>query len=334
MPFSGGIAPLCRLTRVLPMHRALLCSLVLCGLSFKDIARAQSTSADVRRSKPPLDRPLTRSQFAQLRPRDEFQECSTCPRMVVVPSGSFMMGSNNSSQDERPVHKVTIRRAFAAGKFEVTVAEYEACTTDRACNQPQWRRRGSYYNIKTGSDNYYKKLGTALTDPRHPIVGISWHDAKQFTAWVNTKVVGTPYRLLTEAEWEYLARAGTGEQIYWWGNRFNPNYANAAGTSKRDQWEFTSPVGMFPGNPFGLHDLHGNVWEWVDECHTDSYAGAPNDGSAHPTEVCGRRILRGGSWYFVPRLLRSADRFRLPAVSRLSDIGFRIARMLTPSTPR
>ena len=146
-------------------------------------------------------------------------------------------------------------------------------------------------------------------------------------------MTGTPYRLPTEAEWEYLARAGTGRQTYWWGNRFSPAYANAAGKRWWDRWAYTAPVGAFPANPFGLHDLHGNVWEWVEDCPSASYASAPTDGSADTVGDCGRRVLRGGSWYFVPRLLRSADRFSLPFVNRLSDIGFRVARTLVQSEP-
>ncbi|MGI9478286.1 MAG: formylglycine-generating enzyme family protein, partial [Hyphomicrobiaceae bacterium] len=266
--------------------------------------------------------------FAVLKPGDEFQECPVCPRMVVVRTGSFMMGSSDGNQDERPVRKVTIKRAFAAGKFEVTVAEYEACVKNGACDEPQWRQRSSYYNIKTGSNDHYKRMRSALTDPRHPIVGVSWINARQLVDWVNEKVGGASYRLLAEAEWEYLARAGKGQRNYGWGDRFKPDYANSAVKSARDRWAFTSPVGSFPRNPYGLHDLHGNVWEWVQDCYTPSYMGAPSNGTARQTEECNRRVVRGGSWYYVPRLLRSADRYELSLVKRRNDIGFRVGRTL------
>ncbi len=308
--------------------RALLWVGLLCGIVSSTVALSQALASDAPPSKARLERPLTSKQAAALQPGETFRECAACPRMIVAPPGRFMMGSNKSSQDERPIHQVTIAQAFAAGVYEVTVAEYMACVTERACRAPQWRQRGSYYNIETGSDDHYKKLGAALTDPRHPIVGVSWRDAQQFLGWLNDKVSGTPYRLLTEAEWEYIARAGTGRQTYWWGNRFSPSYANAAGTRWWDRWAFTSPVGAFPANPFGFHDLHGNVWEWVEDCPSSSYVDAPTDGTADLTQDCGRRVLRGGSWYFVPRLLRSADRFSLPFVNRLSDIGLRVARTL------
>ncbi|MFY0611364.1 MAG: formylglycine-generating enzyme family protein [Hyphomicrobiaceae bacterium] len=242
-----------------------------------------------------------------------------------------MMGSRNGNQDETPIHKVTIGRAFAAGKFEITVAEYEACVMTGACNAPQWRRRGSYYNIETGSNDHYKRLGAALTHARHPIVGISWINAKQFIDWLNKKAGSTSYRLLAEAEWEYLARAGKGQRQYWWGDRFNPRYANSGVKSARDQWAFTSPVGSFLISPFGLYDLHGNVWEWVEDCYTSSYMGAPSNGTARRVKECNRRVVRGGAWYYVPRLLRSADRYGLSPVKRRNDTGFRAGRTLGTS---
>ena len=199
-----------------------------------------AAASDALPAKARQERPLTLERIATLQPGQTFRECPTCPTMIVAPPGRFMMGSNKSSPDERPVHQVTIANAFAAGVYEVTVGEYTACVTERACRPPQWRQRGSFYHIETGSDDHYKKLGPALTAPRHPIVGVSWRDAQQFIAWLNDKVAGTPYRLLTEAEWEYLARAGTGRQTYWWGNRFSRAHANAAGTRWWDRGAFTA----------------------------------------------------------------------------------------------
>lgn len=307
----------------------LLLVAVLGSLVRADLIWPQSASAAAPRCQPQVERKLTPDQAAKLKPGDEFQECSICPRMVAVPTGTFMMGSSNGNRDERPVHKVTIRHAFAAGKFEITVAEYGACVRDGACDEPQWRQRGSYYNIKTGSNDHYKRLRSALTDPRYPVVGVSWINTKQFVDWVNRKVGGTSYRLLTEAEWEYLARAGQGQRDYWWGDRFEPDYANSAIKSARDQWAFTAPVGSFPMNSHGLHDLHGNVWEWVEDCYAPSYVGAPRNGAAKQVDECNRHVVRGGSWYYVPRLLRSADRYGLSLVKRRNDVGFRVGRTLS-----
>ncbi len=249
-------------------------------------------------------------------PGTVFRDCSGtwCPEMVVVPAGSFTMGSPPTEpgryDNDGPQHPVNFAKAFAVGKVEVTFAEWDACVNDGDCMAAKdegWGRE------------------------RQPVINVSWEDAQAYVAWLKRKT-GQPYRLLSEAEWEYVARAKT-IAPYWWGATASHGYANY-GKDKccgglavgKDQWETTAPVGRFPANGFGLHDLHGNVWEWVEDCWHATYAGAPDNGSAWTTEECKYRVVRGGSWYFNPRNLRSALRVNLiPGLSN-NDIGFRVAR--------
>ena len=162
---------------------------------------------------------------------------------------------------------------------------------------------------------------------------VSWEDAQAYVSWVSSQT-GEEYRLLSEAEWEYVARAGS-ETAYSWGNDIGTNRTNCftpegPDDTCGDQWETTAPTGSFPANAFGVHDMHGNVLEWVEDCWDGSYAGAPSDGSAWRSGDCSVRVLRGGSWYEFPRYLRSADRSRFPTGGRISLNGFRVARTLTP----
>jgi formylglycine-generating enzyme required for sulfatase activity len=254
------------------------------------------------------------------RPGETFRDCDVCPEMVVVPAGEFMMGSDNGESDERPVHKVTIHAPFAVGKFEVTFEEWEACVAARGCG-----------TNRSPSDQGWGK-------GRRPVINVSWNDAKDYVGWLSRKT-GKSYRLLTEAEWEYAARGGKGNLRYWWGADASHEYANYGSdaccsgvTQGRDQWVNTAPVGQFPANPFALHDMHGNVWEWVEDCYSGSYSGTPADGSAY-TGPCGRRVFRGGSWLSLPRSVRSAVRswdWVTSGGGRLNDTGFRVARSLAP----
>ena len=160
------------------------------------------------------------------------------------------------------------------------------------------------------------------------MINVSWEDAQGYVRWLSRKT-GEEYRLLSESEWEYVARAGTRTR-YWWGDEIGRNRANCDGCGSRWEDRQTAPVGSFSANGFGLHDVHGNVWEWVEDCWNESYAGAPRDGSAWESGECGRRVLRGGSWYNNLRYLRSAFRGRNSAGNRYMFIGFRVARTLTP----
>ena len=240
------------------------------------------------------------------------------PEMVRVPGGTFKMGcvsGKGCPSNEKPVHRVTIK-PFEVGKYEVTFAQWDACVADGGCgrkpNDQGWGRG------------------------RRPVINVSWDDiTKQYLPWLKRKT-GKAYRLLTEAEWEYAARARS-EKKYSWGNTASHEQANygkdecCGGLVKgRDKWENTAPVGKFPANDFGLYDMHGNVWEWVQDCYKDSYKGAPKDGSkVLDTSSC-LRVARGGSWVVRPQDLRSAFRSRLQPVLRNYVIGFRLARTLNP----
>ncbi len=269
----------------------------------------------------PSPTPKAAPPSQQRRPGDVFRDCPTCPEMVVVPAGSFMMGSpaNESGRDadEGPQRKVTIARPFAVGKFEVTFTEWDACVADRGCTH------------KPGDESWGRG--------KRPVINVSWDDAKQFVAWLSRKT-GQSYRLLTEAEWEYAARAGTTTR-YTWGNDIDCSKASYDGGEKSacffnpgGKFRGTATVGSFSQNPWGLHDMHGNVWEWVEDCYVNNYNGAPVDGSARPpTGNCVSRVLRGGSWLGDPQYLRAATRDRFQPDVRSGYIGFRLARTLLPS---
>ncbi len=245
---------------------------------------------------------------------DVFMDCDTCPEMVVIPAGQFMMGSNVYG-DEKPMHRVTIRQHFAVGKYEVTFREWDACTADGGCKG-------------------YRPEDRGWGRGRRPVIYVSWNDAKAYVAWLSRKS-GKPYRLPSEAEWEYAARAGTTTPFHF-GSTISPDQANyngrrTYGSGRKGVYrETTVPVGSFPSNAFGLHDVHGNVWEWVEDCYNGSYAGAPSDGAAWTVGDCSQRVLRGGSWLNAPRLVRSANRNRVGTGGRLILDGFRVARTLTP----
>jgi formylglycine-generating enzyme required for sulfatase activity len=236
-----------------------------------------------------------------------FRECAICPEMVVVPEGNFMMGSNESER-EKPPHRVTLRQPFAVGKFEVTFDEWGACVAHGGCTQkPDDRSWGR---------------------GRLPVMNVSWEDAKQYVAWI-AKLTGKPYRLLTEAEWEHAARAGT-TTTYSWGNDIGKGNANCVGCGSQWDNKQTAPVGSFKPNGFGLYDMHGNVWEWCEDAWHDNYKGAPMDGSAWVQADDSRRVVRGGSWGSGPQSLRAANRSRDAADDRGNSIGFRLARTLNP----
>ena len=226
--------------------------------------------------------------------------------MVPIPGGSFRMGdlSGDGYDGESPVHIVRIA-PFEMGKYEVTFSQWDACVADGGCSHVPddggWGRGN------------------------RPVINVSWDDVQGFIAWLNTRT-GGGYRLPTESEWEYAARAGSTTE-YSWGNRIGNNRANCDDNCG-DRWENTAPVGAFASNAWGLHDMHGNVWEWVEDCSNDSYVGAPSDGSAWRSGNCRQRVLRGGSWSLSldSSGLRSAFRFWYTRSSRLLNLGFRLAR--------
>ena len=252
------------------------------------------------------------------RPGQTFRDCPACPAMVVVPAGKFLMGSIRGGKNERPKHKVTIPKAFAVGKYEVTFDEWDACVADGACR----------YQPKD------EGWGRGL----HPVIHVSWNQiTNQFLPWLSKRANRT-YRLLTEAEWEYAARAGS-RQKYPWGqikslvaSRAYANYGidDCCGgiAQGADKWINSAPVGQLLSNKFGLHDMIGNVYEWVQDCYVDRYTSAPADGRAVTTGGCARHSVRGGSWISGRDNIRTAARgFDAPGNASVF-VGFRVARDL------
>ena len=243
---------------------------------------------------------------------DTFKDCDPCPEMVIVPPGIFRMGDLHGVGyfSEMPIRAIHIGHAFAVGKFEVTFDEWAACVSDDGCNgyRPD-------------------DLGWGRGD--RPVVHVSWHDAKTYVRWLSRKT-GKTYRLLSEAEWEYAARAGT-RTMFSWGDWVGSGYANCAGCGSAWDDELTAPVGSFAPNGFGLYDMHGNVYEWVEDCWHSGYEGAPSDGSAWTSGgLCQVRILRGGSYNDTPILVRSANRDGNLANDRYNLFsGIRVARALS-----
>ena len=252
----------------------------------------------------------------------QFRDCPECPEMVVVPEGSFLMGSTSGDGDERPVHEVTIGYRLAVGVYEVTLGEFArfVSATGRSMGDSCLTFEGDEWEERSG--RHWRSPGFSQTDA-HPVVCVSWDDAKAYVQWLSGET-GEAYRLLSEAEWEYVARAGT-TGPYHFGSGLSPSPANI-GMNR----EGTAPVGSYPANAFELHDVHGNANEWVEDCWNGSYDGAPHDGSAWTSGGCGQRVLRGGSWNSIPRYLRSASRYRYSTGYRFNSSGFRVARTLTP----
>ena len=255
---------------------------------------------------------LTTERERALKQKDIFKECTDCPEMIVVPAGSFMMGSPETEkgrdENESPQHGVTIAKPFAVARFELTFDEWDACAAQGEC------------------DPHITDSGWGRG--RRPVINVSWDDAQRYSAWLS-RLTGKPYRLLTEAEWEYAARAGT-TTAYYWGDAIGKGNADCAGCGSQWDTKQTAPVGSFAANAFGLYDMAGNVEQWVQDCSFGSYKDAPTDGSAHITPDCLVRVLRGGSWVDGPELLRSADRAGSFSLQRLYVYGFRVARTLAP----
>jgi len=244
-----------------------------------------------------------------------FKDCPECPEMVIAPAGSFTMGSPKTEPEHRnneePQHKVTFAKPFAVGRFAVTFAEWDACANDGGC--------GGYLP---------KDEGWGRAD--RPVINVSWDDAKSYVEWLSKKT-GRRYRLLSEAEREYVTRAGK-QSPFWWGASISPeqanydgNYTYNGGRSGKYRGQ-TLPVKSFDPNPWGLYQVHGNVFDWVEDCYHDNYNGAPGDGSAWITGVCTYRVLRGGSWYINPQFLRAAYR-NSNGIPQIRDYGrgFRVA---------
>ncbi|MFM9848057.1 MAG: formylglycine-generating enzyme family protein [Hyphomicrobiaceae bacterium] len=253
--------------------------------------------------------------------------------MVVVPAGSFVMGSPESEPEretsEGPQHMVRISEPFAVGRLAVTRAEFAAFVTDTGHKEEGGCHASTASGWKPEPHRSWRSPGLVQNDG-HPVVCVNWEDAKAFIAWLSRKT-GKPCRLLSEAEREYVARAGT-TTSYWWDSTISTSEANYDGArtyggASDGGWRRTTvPVRSFRANPWGLYNVHGNIWEWVEDCWHDSYQGAPADGPAWISGDCVRRVLRGGSWVDKPGRLRAASRFRYRPDYRDFDAGFRLAR--------
>jgi formylglycine-generating enzyme required for sulfatase activity len=288
---------------------------VMFGLCATGMSSAQRTpSAETSTGVPPPGRSI--------------KDCPDCPELLVVPAGGFVMGSPpvepGRDNDEGPQHRVTIERPFAAGKFEVTFGEWDACVAGGAC-------------ARTADDGWGRG--------RRPVIRVTYDQAIGYAAWLSRRT-GQPYRLLSEAEWEYAARAGS-QAARFWGATVDracefENVADAAlERQKPEGWKHewrvhactdgharTAPVGSFKPNAFGLHDMLGNLSEWVEDCYVTSYEGAPTDGGAWTTADCSRRVIRGGNWSHSAPGVRSANRNGDPPSLHNMIVGFRVARTL------
>ena len=282
----------------------------------------------------PTERRITLARAGR-QPGETFRDCPTCPQMVVVPAGSYQMGSpaseEDQDEDEGPVHQVTLGQPFAVGVYEVTVGEYGRFVSTTGYKGESRCRVWTGEKWEWESERNWRDPGYRQSE-RDPVACVNWADAQAYVRWL-LQETGQSYRLLSEAEWEYVVRAGTTGPFHF-GGSISPTQANYDGNytyggGGRGQYrERTVPVGSFQPNAFGLYDVHGNVWEWVQDCWNESYTGAPSDGRAWESGDCGRRVLRGGSWYNEPRYLRSANRDRYTADNRFNSLGFRIARSL------
>jgi formylglycine-generating enzyme required for sulfatase activity len=226
--------------------------------------------------------------------------------------------TNCAYNDETPPHAVEIR-PFALGRREVTRGEFARFVAETGYQTVAEKGRGCWADKNLN----WRKPGFDQDD-RHPVVCITWEDASKYTAWLSEKT-GQPYRLPTEAEWEYAGRAGS-LTAYFWGD--SPDDAGLYAWYSKNSGVQTHPVGRKRPNAFGLQDLAGNVWEWTADCWHDNYQGAPADGTAWEAENCDRRVVRGGSWKYDPQLLRSANRIRIAPDGANLNLGFRLARAL------
>ena len=233
------------------------------------------------------------------------RDCENCPEMVVLEPGSFIMGDNHGDRSENPAHRVKISAPYAIGKYEVTVSQWNACVQAEACKAV---------------------TSTAGSPDKSPARDISWTDTQRYVHWLS-KQTGENYRLPTEAEWEYAARAGT-DSRYWWGEKMQAGKANCRGCG--GDWNNDAPanVDALPPNPFGLYGMNGGVWEWVEDCWHKDYDGAPTDGSAWTSDDCRENVIRGGSWRNNSTYAHSASRFTYDTAVRYILNGFRVAKSL------
>jgi formylglycine-generating enzyme required for sulfatase activity len=266
-----------------------------------------------------------------------FRDCTTCPEMVIIPPGSFVMGSPAMEKDreaDEEQHAVKIGYSFAVSKAPITWDQWDECVRDSACDGPSVEA-----SLRLDRDGKPIQNYAGHVRGNHPVAGVSWRDAQDFIRWLNRKTGQEKYRLLSESEFEYAARAGSGT-VYEWGNEPSHEYANygkdeAQGlggkAEGRDKWEdSTSPVCSFPTNAFGLCDMYGNVYQWVEDCYEPNGAQLPADGSAVENGNCSVRGFRSNSFVSSENTLRSANRAYAyaPDTRGRSYLGFRVAKTL------
>jgi formylglycine-generating enzyme required for sulfatase activity len=261
------------------------------------LLQAPKTEAPSNRTAAPVidERPST--------PPSPIRDCPACPELFPIPAGDFEMGAADGLPYERPVHRVTIRKPFYMGRLEVTFEEWDACVNEGGCQ--------------------YRAENARFGRGRRPVTNIDWNDAKAYLSWLSAKT-GRAYRLPSEAEWEYAARAGT-KSPYYWGAALEKDRANCMGCTSAALGA-PAETGAFPSNGFGLFDMAGNAAEWVEDCWNETYSGAPADGSAWVKPDCRERVLRGGSFNSDARYARSSARFRYDFDVRYYAHGFRVAR--------
>jgi formylglycine-generating enzyme required for sulfatase activity len=266
--------------------------------------------------------PLPPDRERTLQPKESFKECAMCPEMVVIPAGSFTMGSPETEpgrqNSESPQRQVTFAQPFAVGRFPVTFDEWDACVADGGCN-----------GYQPGDQGWGRQ--------RRPVINVSWNDAKAYLAWLSRRT-GKTYRLLSEAEREYVTRAGT-TTPFWWGPSISTSQANYNGQyiyGDGVNGEFrnqTLPVDTFAPNPWGLYQVHGNVYDWTEDCWHNTYTDASTDGTAWTAADCKQNVRRGGSIGSPPAILRAASRNWSRSGDRMPFIGFRVARTLNGAPP-
>lgn len=268
---------------------------------------AQGSPPPVRQKTAPVKpaAPAPRVAASTARHGGEIRDCQSCPALVALPAGTFTMGNNASDPSERPAHQVTIDTPFAIGKFEITVQQWNACATANGCQ---------------------KVAQAPNTSPSAPMRDVSWDDAQQYVKWLGL-ISGQPYRLPTEAEWEFAARGGTASP-YWWGQQMASGKANCKECGQPWSSDRPANAGSFPPNPYGVHDTSGSVWEWVADCWHNNFKDAPPDGRAWDEPNCRVRVIRGGSWREGAAYMVTSTRFRYDTGVRQSQNGFRVARSL------
>jgi len=237
-------------------------------------------------------------------PGYSFKDCPTCPEMIVIPAGSFLMGSTKGKKRELPIKKITIKRPLAVGRYEITFNEWDSCYADGGCSkQPSDRNWGR---------------------GKRPVINILHTDIAEYIIWISKKT-GHKYRLPSEAEWEYAARAGSRTEFFW-GDKMILGSANCRGCGSRWSGQKSAPIGQFKPNAWGLYDVHGNVLEHVNDCWTPNHQNLPKDGSPVIINNCLSKVVKSGAWYYLSKVSRSASRVRNDTRVFSYFIGFRVFR--------